>query len=370
MTRKLIFLSILLFSILSTPAFAALYGDGDIAIMTKLTVWGVNNAIGYKGFSLLEDRDTIFWLIAGARGTNLAYFRDDNDDDLDVELHDYDDVSFWAAHLNWGAGFSQGLIDDPRKKTDLLYVSLFYKGVREWYREDDDTFFNSDRADRHGLLQNSMVAEIALDSVLVDRESGMRKGFFTNATFEYAPNRFFNSYLGDADFRKYYAQFKFFVPVHTFSPESHLSCIYFGNSSMVDYVTGDEVPIYARHHIGSLTVYGGLGGLIRGYETYRFDSGLKLANRSEFRLLLKKLPLQSMFRGKGFLRCSVIAFFDMGYYGCLDGADDNFLCSAGAGGLISFMDILSISGYLACPMTQERLDRKRLVPVLGFNFKF
>ena len=60
----------------------------------------------------------------------------------------------------------------------------------------------------------------------------------------------------------------------------------------------------------------------------------------------------------------------MGYYGLLDGADDGFICSTGVGGLISFMDIISISGYLAFPMAQERLDHRRMVPVLGFSFKF
>ena len=370
MTKKQVFLFILLIVILASPAYATLYGTDKIAIMTNLTTWGVNNAIGYKGFHILEDRDTIFWGILGVRGTKLSYFRDENDDDLDTYISDYDDISFWSANLNWGLGFSQGLIDDPRKKTDLVYFSIFYKGVREWYYEDHDVFFQGDRADKDGLLQNSVVLELAVDSVLNDHESGMKSGFFTNFTFEYAPNEFFNNYLGDADFRKYYAQFKFFVPLHEFKEESHFSCIYFGNSSMFDYVTGSEVPIYARHHIGSLTVYGGLGGLVRGYEPYRFDSDLKLANRSEFRLLLKKIPINSMFNGKAFLRFCAITFFDMGYYACLDGADNRFLCSSGVGALVSFMDILSVSGYVACPMTQERLDRKRAVPVLGFSFKF
>ena len=370
MTRKLFFLFILFIVLLSSPAYAALHDGGDIITMTNLTTWGMNYGIGYKGFSLLEKRDTILWLFAGARVTDLYYFRDADDDNLDVEIDDYDDLMFWSAHVNWGAGFSQGLIDDPRKQTDLLYFSIFYKGVREWYKEDHDAFFEGDRPDRHGLLQNSVIFELALNSVLVDRESGMRRGFFSNATFEYAPNAFFNSYIGDSDFRKYYAQFKFFIPMYEFAPESQFACLYFGNSSMVDYVTGSEISLYARHHIGSLTVYSGLGGLVRGYESYRFDSGLKLANRSEIRLLMKKIPIESMFRGSAFLRYSAIAFYDMGYYGILDGADDGFICSCGAGGLISFMDIISISGYIAFPLAEERLDRRRVVPVLGFSFKF
>ncbi|MBQ3319383.1 MAG: hypothetical protein II890_06290 [Spirochaetia bacterium] len=371
MTRKILLLFILLFSLLSVPAFATLQSVSDNTIMMyNLTVWGMNLGVGYKGFSLLEDRDTILWALLGGRGTKLSYFRDIDDDDLDVYIRDYDDISFWSAHLNWGLGFSQGLINDVRKSTDLLYFSIFYKGVREWYYEDHDDFFKGDRADREGLLQNSVVFELALDSVLTDRDSGMRRGFFTNATFEYAPNAFFNSYLGDADFRKYYAQFKFFIPIHDFEDKTRFACLYFGNSSMVDYVTGSEIPIYARHHIGSLSVYGGLGGLVRGYETYRFDSGLKLANRSEFRLLLKKIHFNSMFNGKAFLRCSTITFFDMGYYGFLDGSDGGFICSTGVGGLISFMDIISLSGYIAFPLTEERLDRNRVVPILGFSFKF
>ncbi|MBR4684311.1 MAG: hypothetical protein IKO95_05785 [Spirochaetia bacterium] len=370
MTRKLFFLFILLTLLLTAPVYATMYSSGDIVIMTNLTTWGMNFGIGYKGFSLLEKRDTILWLFAGARVTDLYYFRDANDDNLDIEVSDYDGLMFWSPHINWGAGFSQGLVDDPRKNSDLVYFSIFYKGVREWYLHDHDTFFDTDRPDRHGLLQNSLIFELAMDSVLKDRESGMRRGFFTNATFEYAPNAFFNSYLGDADFRKYYAQFKFFIPMHEFAPESKFACVYFGNSSMADYVEGSEIPIYARHHIGSLNVYSGLGGLIRGYESYRFDSGLKLANRSEIRLLMKKIPIESMFRGSAFLRFSGITFFDMGYYGLLDGADDGFICSCGAGILISFMDIISISGYMAFPLAEERLDRKRVVPVLGFSFKF
>ena len=371
MTRKLLFIFILLNVLFASPVYATLHDKSDnIITMTNLTVWGMNYGIGYKGFSILEKRDTILWLFAGARISEFAFFRDTNDDNLDIEVSDYDGLSFWSPHINWGTGFSQGLVDDPRKKTDLVYFSLFYKGVREWYEQDHDTFFETDRPDRHGLLQNSLIAEIAVDSVLKDKESGMLRGFFTNFTFEYAPNAFFNSYLGDADFRKYYAQFKFFVPMYEFAPESRFSCLYFGNSTMADYVEGPEVTLYARHHFGSLTVYGGLGGLVRGYETYRFDSDLKLANRSELRLIMKKIPLQSMFKGKAFLRLSAIGFFDMGYYGILDGADDGFICSCGAGGLISFMDILSISGYITFPMTEERLDRRRVVPVRGFSFKY
>ena len=158
--------------------------------------------------------------------------------------------------------------------------------------------------------------------------------------------------------------------MYEFEPESRFSCLYFGNSSMIDYVAGPEIPIYARHHIGSLTVYGGLGGLVRGFEPYRFDSRLKMANRSEIRLVTKKDNVRSLFKKNGFLRFAAIAFFDMGYYGFLDGSDNGFLCSCGVGGLISFMDILSISGYLACPLIEERLDRRGVVPVLGFSFKF
>lgn len=110
MTRKILLLFILLFSLLSVPAFATLQSVSENTIMMyNLTVWGMNLGVGYKGFSLLEDRDTILWLFAGARVTDLYYFRDANDDNLDVEMSDYDDLLFWSAHVNWGAGFPKGL---------------------------------------------------------------------------------------------------------------------------------------------------------------------------------------------------------------------------------------------------------------------
>ena len=54
----------------------------------------------------------------------------------------------------------------------------------------------------------------------------------------------------------------------------------------------------------------------------------------------------------------------------LDGATGNLLCTTGVGVLGSFMDSLAVTLYIASPLTEDRLDDKKLVPVMGFNFKF
>ncbi len=368
--KKLILLFILITLVAGNGAAASFRTD-NLVIMSSLKPWGINTATGYRGYSLLEDRDTIFWLLLGGRASQRGYFRDYEDNNRDEEVSDYDDINYWAYNLNWGCGFSQGLVDDPRKATDLVYLTAYYKGVREWYHEQspDQIIFDSIRPDKNGILQNSFIAELAVDSVLKDKESGMRQGFFSNASFEYAPEAFFNDVVGKADFFKYSFNFKFFIPVTEFDEENMFSCIYFGNSTLADYITGDHVSLYARNNMTSLAPTASLGGLVRGYENYRYDAEFKVANRSEFRLLMKKIPLEFLHE-KTFIRFSSIAFFDMGYYDILNGADGNFLCSAGVGILGSFMDSMAVTLYMAAPLAEERLDGKRLVPVMGFNFKF
>ena len=80
MTRRILFLFIILAVLLVSPVYATLHEKNDNVItMTNLTVWGMNYGVGYKGFSLLEKRDTILWLFVGARVTDLYYFRAAND---------------------------------------------------------------------------------------------------------------------------------------------------------------------------------------------------------------------------------------------------------------------------------------------------
>ena len=165
--KKRFFLVIALFFLTCSGLFAGYYTKGDFSFVTELSMFGLNQAVGYKGVSLLEDRDTIFWLFGGAKINNRGYYRYADEDNYDEHEDSYGDFQYLATNLIWGAGISQGLIDDARKDTDLLYFSIFYKGVREWYEEDNDKyFFQSDRSDRHGLLQNSVVLEVAFDNRL------------------------------------------------------------------------------------------------------------------------------------------------------------------------------------------------------------
>lgn len=369
MKKKLIF--VLAFMLAASFLPAASMRTGDWVFMSSLKPWGINTAAGYNGISLLEERDSIFWLLLGGRASQRGYYRDLQDDNSNEEVSDYDDINYWAYNLNWGFGFSQGLIDDPRKATDLVYVSAYYKGVREWYHEQrpDQVIFNSMVNDKDGILQNSIIFELAMDNVIKEKESGMRSGFFTSLSYEYAPEAFGNDIVGNADFSKFSFNFKFFLPLHDFSDDSMFSCLYFGNSTLADYMFGDNVTLYARKNMTSLSPTASLGGLIRGYENYRFDSEFKIANRSEFRLLMKKIPL-TFLHEKTYIRFSTIAFFDVGYYEILDGATGNLLCTTGVGVLGSFMDSLAVTLYIASPLTEDRLDDKKLVPVMGFNFKF
>ncbi|MCQ2604811.1 MAG: hypothetical protein MJ215_07235, partial [Spirochaetia bacterium] len=247
------------------------------------------------------------------------------------------------------------------------------KGVCEdYYEEDDDQIlFNSNRFDKNGLWQNSLIFEITYDSVLKDRDTAMRKGLYVSGSLEYAPRLAINDFRGEADFIKYAFELRYFVPVVKFDEDNLLAGVYFGTSFLWDYIEGDKIPLYARQHITStLSTTAALGGLVRGYEKYRFDSELKWASRNEFRFNTRKFHITDVNKMDVFLRFSALGFFDFGYYGTTDGDDGDMICSSGAGVLASFMDILSVSMYLAWPMAEKRLDGYRVVPVFGFGFKF
>ncbi|MCQ2604870.1 MAG: hypothetical protein MJ215_07545 [Spirochaetia bacterium] len=94
--------------------------------MGNLKAWGINGAVGYRLPEILEERDSILWLMLGTRIEHRGYYRTVDDEFYHGSAHDYDDFTYWAGHLNWAVGFSQALINDDRKDTDLLYISLYF----------------------------------------------------------------------------------------------------------------------------------------------------------------------------------------------------------------------------------------------------
>ncbi len=351
-------------------------------IDSHLRFWGMDFdfcRILENGIS--DKTDTILFLSAGGAVRELGYYRDEADLYADSSSADY---LYTRLNTNWGAGIEQGLLWNSSSEKNLLSLRLKYRGLREWnfnLAQQDSVIFDSLRPDRDGILLNTIIAALVYDDVFFNRESGLKEGYYAEFALESGPKWFLNDVTGESDFIKYFAGAKAFIPFYEAgAKQDFLQAVYLSDYAGIDFVKGDLIPLTARQTYGILRPKNGAGGMVRGFESRRFDGEIKAINNIELRFIMRQIKDNA---GRKLLRPGFLAFLDYAVFGRLDGYDESSSDGDGGwledGGEISsaglglFSEILSVGTatmYVCFPLAGSRIDGRAMSVTLTYGLQF
>jgi len=346
--------------------------SGPLLIKPRIDIIGAGVLLGYKGFNFIEGRDTIIWAGAGASWKNTPFYRDFNDNLLTSDNTDInggidldEDLSFYKININWTVGITQGILWNSKIKANLIDVSLFYRGRFDYHFENDEkdqVIFNQFNylPDMEKIQQNSFIAGISLNNAY--KADNIIRGFYSEVSAEWGPS-FMNKI---ADYVRLNFGFKGFIPIIDIATKTGSNfSIYLGDYFVVDWITGDTIPLNIRQSIGGFgNQRYGLGGTVRAVDRSRYDSSLKIANCFDIRINLPiPMPLDIV--------PGVILYFDSAYYNEMKGADDGFLLSTGGGITFNLLERFQLTGYTGVYLNGENVNGEKWKPftfAMSFHF--
>lgn len=343
-------------------------GPFIIKVMPKII--GAGFTLGYTGFTFIDGRDTIIWFGTGASWIKTPFYRNADDElltsDNAEEINIDEDLSFYNLNFNGNYGITQGILWNRQTNANLLDISLFCRGRYDYHFEDDERdqiLFNQneDLPDMESIQQTSFITGFSLNHIIKDKADHLIKGIYSEISLEWGPS-FINQ---TADFLRLNFAFKGFVPLFNLKTKtSHNFNMYFCNYFVVDWITGDTIPINIRQSIGGLRNQRfALGGrTIRAIDFGRYDSNLKIANCIDLRINLPFIIPPDIVPG-------FIVYFDSGYYDLLEGADDGFLFSTGLGIFFNMFNKFQLTGYTGFYLNGENVNGEKWKP-FSFAFKF
>ena len=287
---KILFLLILLLGI------QAIAGAGildDIEIVPGIRFWGADIGINYKGISFIPSLTTRLCIWFGGGYESVGYFRDP--DGIQYDPYDSEgepDLAFFdRLEFLWALGIRQGILFDPAKDDNLFEVHLFYRGqYDEDYEdsEDPEYIFLSDLPDSEGILLHTIVAGLFFDTEVIDKAQRKRNGIKADISIEFAP-----ALINEiADYTRATVDIRAYLTLLDLDPDNaekkNLFNLYICDRFLWDGIVGDLIPIAARQNVGgrSLSNSKGLGGIMRGIDSRRFDGYLKMVNNFDIRMNL------------------------------------------------------------------------------------
>lgn len=191
--------------------------------------------------------------------------------------------------------------------------------------------------DLHGLMAASVIAGVGVDGVYRD-EARMRSGYAGELSIEYAPRLF--AIAGGTDFVRASIKTEGYLPLLSIGDGADARkriSVYAAWMATGDWVTGQNIPLYALTSFGGRHLRGGIGKSIRGYQAWGYESPLKAAMSAEIRAVGPALF------GLPSLRPMIYAFGDCGIFSGLYRAAElsdkgGILFSTGAGFNLGLFD--------------------------------
>ncbi|HEQ72061.1 MAG TPA: hypothetical protein ENN69_06190 [Spirochaetia bacterium] len=333
---------------------------------------GADLGIGYRGFSIIPEADTVFWLIAGGSYEWLAFYRLP-DNTLYTEASGYDpidDPPYTRLSGRLDLGIAQGLAFNESIDANLFEIFLFYKTRYDYVVDDPgaiELILESTLPDRRSIFQNSLFLGLSYNDLNTSDPHLVYHGIYGEMSAEWGPKLLFNNLLGKADFVRLNATVKGFLPLFDLDPESTANTLsaYAGAFFAVDYIAGDTIPINIQQTIGGRYPRPGLGRAVRGFEDFRFDGLFKTVLNLEFRLNLPQYTVIDT------VTPGLFFFFDSGYYNFIYYNESGFLFSLGAGVYVNVWKLTSLHAYTALLLNRPRADGSYWVPLLfllSFHF--
>lgn len=311
----------------------------ELETKIKLHAYGVEVNVGFKPIDLVEGLDSIFW-VGGAGAYKFPDFFRDSLTDQALSTANKDNSGFSQIFTLWRAGFAQGILYNSDLKKNLLEGFLFYQGqflANSSSKSGVNYLLDSHRPDKAGLLQNSLLVGLSLNNLTKADLHGLVKGYYEEASLEYAP-RLFQSVA--VDFTRLNFTSKIFYPLFDLDPAKRDSTfsILLGNFTQADYLVGDQIPVMIEQGFGGRDYRTGLGSSVRGTEEGRFDGKIKLVNNLDLRINFPTVFMDALIPG-------VVAYFDVGAFGGLNGQADAALFSTGYGAFINLLNLGELAIY-------------------------
>ncbi len=275
----------------------------------------------------------------------------------------------------WRLGIDQGLAWNERTKTNLVEAFAYYRGRVDFNQiKPGQLLYDSTLPDRAGLLLNSIIAGFAYDDLLWDVHHKTRSGTAAVLSAEWGPRFFLNTFMGDSDFARFNATFRWFLPVYDMKPDTpeNFFSIYLGERISVDYALGlsAPVPLYIRQTFGGRgDQVIGLGRAVRGVDEGSLDTNFKIVNNLEVRANLPAFVSPDIVPG-------FLVFWDIGYYnqvgesGFTGAAGAGVVSSAGGGVFLDFLDLARGAAYMAYRITGVNADGSAVSLKVEFGLHF
>jgi hypothetical protein len=337
----------------------------------------VDAGIGYRGIKLLPNADTTIWAYLGGGYEWLTYYRDPSGallaprDLAPGGPLEGKDPGFVRIEGAWRLGIDQGLAWNERTETNLVEVFAFYRGRVDFNQiKQGQLLFDSTLSDRSGLLLNSIIGGLAYDDLLPDTHHKTWSGISAEMSVEWGPRLFLNTFMGDSDFVRFNATFRWFLPLYDMKPDEPVNffSIYLAERFSADYALGlsAPVPLYIRQTFGGRgDQVTGLGKAVRGVDEGSLDTNLKAVNSLEVRANLPAFMSPDIVPG-------LVVFWDLGAYdqvgesGFTGAAGEGVVSSAGAGLFLDFLDRARGAAYMTRRLTGENADGS----VVNFQVEF
>ncbi len=325
---------------------------------------GADLGVGYRGWALLPGVETTIWAYLGGGYESEHFYRDSNgallspgEIDSDGPLADAE-PAFNRIEAAWRMGIEQGFAWNPRTGRNLLAGFFFYRGRYDVNEASSGALLTrpplAELPDRDRALLNSLQLGAGYDDLLFDKAHKTKSGISAEVSAEWGPGFLFNAVEGDADFLRFNATFRWFLPLYDIAPErpSNLLSIYLGEYFSVDYalaLNGTRVPLYVRQSFGGRDQIVGLGDAVRGVDKGGYDTNLKAVNNLELRVNLPAIFHPDLVPG-------IVAFLDAGAYDQvgepgIGSPKAGFVASTGAGVYVDVLDRGSLAAYV-----EYRLD--------------
>ncbi len=337
----------------AVASFAGAQEKSPFAFDIGLRLLGADVGIGYQGLTLVPGTETTVWAYLGGGYEWLDYYRNaagalvgPGETAAGGALAGWD-PGFVRIEGAWRLGLEQGLLWNPRTRTNLVELFAFYRGRADSYQASSSQLLSASALpDRTGMLLNVLQAGAAYDDLATDPRHKTRNGFAAEATVEWGPSFFLNAVFGDANYVRFNANARAFLPLYDLAPdaEANLLSLYAGDFVSVDFAAGfgAPVPIAIRQTFGGRDQITGLGHAVRGVDSASLDTNFKAVNNLELRANLPALFTRDLVPG-------VVVFVDAGYYaqigeqGTASPVPAGFIASTGAGVYIDLLDLASLA---------------------------
>jgi hypothetical protein len=348
--------------------------SGPLVLDPGIRIWGADLGLGFKGFRIFPDLDTIIWFYIGGGYENVGYFLnpdgslyDGNEAGYNPETSPY----YWRVGGRFDIGLAQGITWNRTEMKNGLEFFFFYRLRYDLHLKDEEAgdpqlLFQSTPADQEGIFQNSLFAGLSWDNLDNSHPHRLKSGTYAEVSVEWGPEFMLNDIFGVADFIRFNILGKAFIPLWDLDPHYPVNILsmYLGIKLSLDYTTGDSVPLNILNSFGGRKAMPGLGYALRGYEDFRFPAPLKAVANLELRTNLPALVLPNIIPG-------VVMYFDAGYYNFFEIEEHDLLFSTGAGIFLNILDITSITLYTHFPLSRERVAGGYWVPfTVEFDLHF